>query len=156
MNVVAYGPILEDLPFIPEFVILEREGETIMAFRTTRETLSSTDLHGMSAKGKIALLDTPVAWRDDSWPSVEPRGLKWFFLSDEKRWREARAKSLLREAKDVSGDPVRKLSLLTASGGMGEVDVPGLVSELEKHRKSASESLLDIYKRVERKRETNL
>ena len=144
---------MEDLPFVPEFVVLKGEGKTIMVFRATREDLSPEDFDKIFAEGRATSLDFPVPWREDSWPVVEASGLKWFFLSDEKRWREVRAKSLLREAEGVSRDPVHKLSLLAASGAMGKVDVPGLVSTLEKRRKSPSESLLEIYRQMERERD---
>jgi hypothetical protein len=152
---IGYEIASEDFPFIPGFVILMGEGGFVeglrLTMRTTSEPLSREALEELVSGGKVKLLDSPETepWRDDSWPVAESGGLKWFFLSDEKRWREARAKSLLREAEKVVGDPVRKLSLLAASGSMGKVDVPELVSSLEKQRKSPSESLLDIYKRLE-------
>ena len=153
MDMIAYGLTSEDVPFVPEFVILEGEGKVVTVFRNAREDLSPKGFQKMFDEGKVALLGNPVPWREDSWPAVEADGLRWFFLSDEKRWRGARAKSLLHEAQGVSGDPVRKLSLLTASGNMGKVDVPKLVSSLEERRKDPSESLLDIYRRLEQERE---
>jgi hypothetical protein len=152
MKIIAYELTSEDLPFVPEFIVLENEDVITVVFRNAEERISQTDLHGMVVKGRTKMMDIPETWREDSWPVVETGGLKWFFLSDEKRWREARAKSLLREAKDVSGDPARKLSLLAASGNMGKINISKLVSSLEKQRKSPTESLLDIYRRLEQER----
>ena len=121
-----------------------------MCDRESREPMEETGLAVGLGTGKL-LKSRGDPWEEGMWVSVEKDGgTKSFFLSDEKRWREARAKSLISDANAVSGDPVLKLELLSAAGAMGKLDVPRLVSALEKSRKSPSESLMDIYLRLEK------
>jgi hypothetical protein len=169
MILVGYELASVDLPFVPDFVILREKDPRIdgppfvpdstvrivdglrLKMRTAVEPLPWPALEQLVEDGKVRTLGPSEMedWRDGSWPAVEAGGLRWFFLSDEKRWREARARSLLQEAQEVKGDPARKLVLLSASGNMGRVNVPELVSSLEARRRSPSESLLDIYRRLE-------
>ena len=149
MDVVAYGPVPEDLPAVPDFVILNEGGELWMADRDSKSPIQPENLEELLRERGASPLNPPRPWREGGWYCVEDDGsATWFERSREKEWRRARAASLLRRAEALRGDPVKKLSMLAAAGSMERVDVPGLISLLEARRESPDESLADIYRRA--------
>lgn len=145
-TVIAYGPPSENLPAVPETVVVQAD-EILLVRRDRRKAISQEKLDSFLEGEHLAPVQ-PEELRDGLWMSVEPGGtLSWFPLLEEKKWRASRAEQLLLQAVDLK-DPEERLSVLHAAAGMCGIDLPVFMGQLELARKSPGESLTDIFSRM--------
>lgn len=142
-TVVGYGPKSELFPFIPEFLILDSvDGNSYKL----PENGSKVDSIGLDEQFEAILF--PTEYKSDHWCIVEEnRTLTWFPRQDRTQWLTKRAMSLVSEAKFKS-NPLKSLKTLEAAAKLCGFDLQELLGFLESNRGSPTESLEQIFKRL--------
>lgn len=142
-TVVGYGPKSELFPFVPEFLILDSVDGNSYKFP---ENGSKVDSIGLNEEFEAILF--PVEYKSDHWCIVEEdRTLAWFPRQDKTQWLTKRAMGLISEAK-LKSNPLKSLQTLEAAAKLCGFDLQELLSFLESNRDSPSESLEQIFQRL--------
>jgi hypothetical protein len=102
----------------------------------------------MDLKEEIEATLYPTDLEPDRWCAVEEdRTLIWFNKNDRKRWITDKALSLVNDAK-INSNPLKSVNMLKAAAKMCGFELFELLEILESHRKSSTESLEQIFKRL--------
>jgi len=147
---VAYGmeeELLEDLPLIPDFLIV-RKGDGFWRLNRTGEANVGPEWYQRVVQaGLVRALSAEVPWEDGSWAIVEEDEAVLFPMGEEEQRRAKRAQELVGQATSTRGDPEKALSMLRAAGGLARIPLAKLIIRLESMRERRDESLVDIYRR---------
>lgn len=140
----------QDLPYVPDLVII-KEGDRYWSLKKD-QTLMDIGIIGykyLLDNGEIYAIHEEK-WVDNHWISVEESKTVLFSLEEENKWRGKRAQELLAQTNSIKNNPEKVISMIRASGLLVNIKVPGLIKNLESQRKSADETLSDIFQRVKK------
>jgi hypothetical protein len=140
-KVIGYGPKSDIFPFIPKFLIIDSHGLN----------------HRLSDIGTVSPLNLeektegilyPISLEPDKWCAIEEdRTLVWFDKNNRKHWIADKALSLVNDAK-VNPNPLKSVGMLKAAAKMCGFELTELLRTLESYREDSTESLEQIFKRL--------
>jgi len=143
-KVIGYGPKSDIFPYIPEFLIIDSHG-------SNHKLTNTGEVESASLDEEVEAVLYPTDLKVSHWCAIEEdRTLVWFTEDDRKQWITDRAIALVREAK-VNPNPLSGADMLKAAAKLCGFSLAELISTLEEHRKSSSESLEQIFKRLDLK-----
>lgn len=141
-KIIGYGPEVQ-VPCVPEYVLLEGEGEKRCVLKS--DPRPSAD---QAVPGPLVPLDGSCLFFEGMWVAVEEGGAVTFDAASEREWRSRRSQELIREASSLRGDPVRALGMVQAAGRLQGFDAAGFVRRLQLSKQSPDEDLVDVLRRV--------
>lgn len=141
-KVVGYGPKAEVFPYIPEFLIIDSCG-------SDHKLKENGEVNPAGLDEEIEAVLYPADLQHDKWCAIEEdRTLTWFNKADKKRWVSNKATALVKKAK-TDPDPMHALALLRAASIMCGFELFEFIGILEQNRQNSSESLEQIFKRLD-------
>lgn len=142
VSVIGYGPKPENLPYIPDYLIIRTEsGELSYIWRPGSKKTDKVPTEYKS-------FDLSVILYENMWLAIEEERVVLFLASEEKNWRTRRAHELIASARVTKGDPARSLGILSAASRLQGFELSNLTQRLEQQKTSPTESLDSVVERI--------
>jgi hypothetical protein len=145
--IIGFGPDEKLRPFIPG--ILLTDPPHLYNASGSSPLIPADELEKLIVFHKITRCE-PFKLSIGNWPVVKDDEVAFFPLEKEAEYRTSLAHTLLEKAKSLQGDPLKAVSMMTASAALVGIDLDALKSNIEKSIRPG-ESFPDAYDRTKKR-----
>lgn len=147
VTIIGFGPDEKLRPFIPG--ILLTDPPHLYNASGSSPLIPANELEKLIVFHKITKCE-PFKLSIGNWLVIKDNEIAFFPLEKEAEYRTSLAHMLLEKAKSLQGDPLKAVSMMTASAALVGIDLDALKSDIEKSIKPG-ETFPDAYDRIKRR-----
>lgn len=147
ITVIGFGPDEKLRPFIPGSLLTDPPH--LYNVSGSSPLIPANELEKLIVFHKITKCE-PFKLSIGNWPMIKDNEVAFFPLEKEAEYRTSLAHTLLEKARNLQGDPLKAIMMMTASAALVGIDLDALKSDIEKSIKPG-ESFSDVYDRIKKR-----